>query len=121
MDRESLEIKLPSGKIAKIKAYLTRGEREAIDASKLAGGKMKMIDGEVVIEDLPTNFLQNYDNQKLKSIVVSIDDDDANIATINELRTTDADVLMEAVNKVFLGEEASKKKSSNGAKQLKNT
>lgn len=114
--RESRAIKLPSGKIAKIKSYLTRGERQAIDSSKLAGGKMKMVDGEVIIEGLPANFLQRYDDQKLESIVISIDDVPASIESINELRTPDADLLMKEVDKIFLGEEVSKKKSQNGVK-----
>lgn len=108
-DRELTDVKLPSGKIAKIVTYFTRGESNEISRLSWENASAEQQpDGSVKILNIPVNQGKLQEDATVLMGVKFIGDDATNKETIDNLPVEDFNVLILELNKVIAG----KKKTS---------
>jgi hypothetical protein len=115
MDRPLREVELPVTKYkAKIVTFFTRGEskelRQVLDKDK----KVKYINDEIVIEDIPANIVVLKEDALLKvGIKALFDDKGASISivdnTMDDLPDKDVSFLLKELRKVGREEKEEKK------------
>lgn len=100
MDRELTDVKLPSGKVARIVTYFTHGEEMAIDKAKWTGAVVKNADDNVIIENVPINQDALTQDAIVFQGTKSIDNTEVNREIVDNLSKNDFDFLLAKLLKV---------------------
>ena len=115
MERPTKEIKLPtSGSTAKIVTFFTRGEAKGMKNSWTQGKKMKYVNDDVVIDEIPANYRQLDEDALLLAGIRSIIDKTGvdvpvSAEVIDSLPDKDTALLLFELQKVQASVEKEKK------------
>ena len=99
-----MDIKLPSGKIAKIVSYFTRGDDKFISKARWGGATVQnKDDGTIEIQNIPVDQADKEDDAIVLRGVKSIDGKEVTEEVIDELSSKDFMVLINELKKVRVG------------------
>lgn len=103
-DRELTEVSLPSGKVAKIVTYFTRGESNEISRLSWENASAEQqADGSVKILNIPVNQGKLQEDATVLQGTKFIDGVEVTKDIINNLPVADFNVLILELNKVIVG------------------
>ena len=104
MERETTTFKTPGGHEVVLKTYLTAREANQLKAVLYKSINMSMSDlanGTTEIKDIPATALLEQEREALKTVIVSLDGNQENVAErLLDLRSDEYDAVIAEVNKV---------------------
>ena len=99
-----MDIKLPSGKIAKIVPYFTRGDDKFITKERWGGATVQnKDDGTVEIQNIPVDQADREDDAVVLRGTKLIDDKGVTVEMLDELESKDFIFLLNELKKVRAG------------------
>ena len=99
-----MELKLPSGRIAKLVTYFTRGDDKFITKERWGGATVKnKDDGTVEILNIPVDQSDKEDDAIVLRGVKFIDDKEFTVEILDELESKDFKVLLGKLTKIRAG------------------
>ena len=104
MERETTKFKTPGGHEVILKTYLTAREANQLKQVLYASINMSMTDlasGKTEIKDIPATSLLEQEREALKTVIVSLDGSQDNVAErLLDLPSDEYDAVVAEVNKV---------------------
>ena len=99
-----MDLKLPSGKVAKIVPYFTRGDDKFITKERWGGATVQnKDDGTVEIQNIPVNQADREDDAVVLRGTKLIDDKEVTVEMLDELESKDFLFLLNGLKKVRVG------------------
>lgn len=103
-DRELKSVTLPSGKVAKIVTFFTRGEKKDISNKKWGNAKaVQAEDTTIQIVDIPMNQGVLEEDAVVLNGTKFVSDVEFTETGMNSLDSDDFDILLAALKPVFVG------------------
>ena len=99
-----MDLKLPSGKVAKIVPYFTRGDDKFITKERWGGATVQnKDDGTVEIQNIPVNQADREEDAVVLRGTKLIDDKEVTVEMLDELESKDFLFLLNGLKKVRVG------------------
>jgi len=99
-----MDLKLPSGKVAKIVPYFTRGDDKFITKERWGGATVQnKDDGTVEIQNIPVNQADREEDAVVLRGTKLIDDKEVTVEMLDELESKDFIFLLNELKKVRAG------------------
>ena len=103
MERETKTVKTPLGKEVEIKAYMTFGEKQEIQAIYLGGMKAEIgPDNKPVVKEIRGEILTEAQHKLIEMAVVSYDGAKENILQlILDIPASEGDFILAEIDKIY--------------------